>query len=109
MYGALRERDGQALTYTAPSRNTAGWLRLLQTVARANPRGPLFVITDNLSSHKSPPIVDWLARQAQYAPSRAHRSRCAWFAALLPASSARLAHHRLLVADRRCACAARPP
>jgi transposase len=61
VYGALRERDGQVLTFTAPSRNTAGWLRLLQTVARANPRGPLFVITDNLSSHKSPPIVDWLA------------------------------------------------
>jgi hypothetical protein len=62
VYGALRERDGQAVTFTARSRNTAGWLRLLQTVARANPRGPLFVITDNLSSHKSPPITDWLAR-----------------------------------------------
>ena len=62
VYGALRERDGRALTFTAPSRNTAGWLRLLQTLARANPRGPLYVITDTLSSHKSPPIVDWLAR-----------------------------------------------
>ena len=61
VYGALRERDGQALTFTAPSRNTAGYLRLLQALARANPRGPLFVITDNLSSHKSPPIIDWLA------------------------------------------------
>jgi hypothetical protein len=61
VYGALRERDGQALTFTAPSRNTAGYLRLLQELDRANPHGPLYVITDNLSSHKSPPIIDWLA------------------------------------------------
>ena len=61
VYGALRERDGQALTLTTRSRNTAGYLRLLDAVDAANPAGELYLITDNLSSHKSPPIVAWLA------------------------------------------------
>ena len=30
VYGALCVRDGQALTLSAPSRNTAGYLQLLQ-------------------------------------------------------------------------------
>jgi len=61
VYGALRVRDGQALTLTAPSRNTAGYLQLLQMVEHANPVGDLYLITDNLASHKSPPIQAWLA------------------------------------------------
>jgi hypothetical protein len=60
VYGALRIRDGQELTLTAPSRNTAGYLRLLTAVEEANPDGDLYLITDNLSSHKSPPIQEWL-------------------------------------------------
>ena len=54
-------RAGQEVTLTAPSRNTAGSLRLLQAVEEANPDGELSLITDNLSSHKSPPIQEWLA------------------------------------------------
>jgi len=61
VYGALRVRDGQEVTLTAPSRNTAGYLRLLQAVEEDNPAGELYLITDNLSSHKSPPIQEWLA------------------------------------------------
>jgi hypothetical protein len=53
-------RDGQAVTLTAPARNTAGYLQLLAAVAAANPTGDLYLIGDNLSSHKSPPIVAWL-------------------------------------------------
>jgi DDE superfamily endonuclease len=60
VYGALRVRDGQAVTLTAPARNTAGYLQLLAAVAAANPTGDLYLIGDNLSSHKSPPIVAWL-------------------------------------------------
>jgi transposase len=60
VYGALRVGDGKALTLTAPSRNTEGYLRLLEAVAEANPTGDLYLITDNLSSHKSPPIREWL-------------------------------------------------
>jgi hypothetical protein len=60
VYGALRVRDGKALTLTAPSRNTKGYLQLLEAVAQANPSGDLYLITDNLSSHKSLPIREWL-------------------------------------------------
>jgi hypothetical protein len=60
VYGALRIRDGQEVTRTARSRNTVGYLRLLQAVEEANPTGDLYLITDNLSSHKSPPIQEWL-------------------------------------------------
>src|SRR3954454_17882095 len=35
--GALRVRDGQEVTLTAPSRNTVGYLQLLQAVDEANP------------------------------------------------------------------------
>ena len=60
VYGALRVRDGKALTLSAPSRNTKGYMRLLEAVAQANPSGDLYLITDNISSHKSPPIREWL-------------------------------------------------
>ena len=62
VYGGLRIRDGKEVTFCAPSRNTVGWLRLLQELARANPRGPLYVVADNLSSHTSGPIRKWLRK-----------------------------------------------
>lgn len=61
VYGALRVRDGQEITLTAPSRNTAGYLRLLEAIDRTNPQGDLYLIMDNLSSHTSGPIQQWLA------------------------------------------------
>jgi hypothetical protein len=64
VYGALRVRDGHELTLTARSRNTVGGVpfgsRLLDAVEQANPEGDLYLISDNLSSHKSPPVVAWL-------------------------------------------------
>ena len=53
VYGALRVRDGQAVTLTARSRNTVGYLELLEAVAAANPAGEVRVVTDNLASHKT--------------------------------------------------------
>jgi hypothetical protein len=66
IYGALRLRDGQALTQTAPARNSAGYLDLLSAIDRDTPdrdtpEGDLYLITDTLSSHTSGPIRDWLA------------------------------------------------
>ena len=61
MYGALRPGDGQAVTLTAPSRNSAGYQQLLAAVEQANPTGKLAVITDNLSSHTSFSTRTWLA------------------------------------------------
>ncbi len=61
VYGALCVRDGQALTQTAPSRNTAGYLELLHALDQAYPHGDLYLVADNLASHSSGPIRDWLA------------------------------------------------
>jgi transposase len=61
VYGALRLHDGITQTLTAPSRNTAGYLSLLEAVERQNPDGDLYLIADNLSSHTSQPILAWLA------------------------------------------------
>ena len=61
VFGALRGRDGQALTFTAPSRNTVGYRQLLDRLAAANPTGELYVSSDKLASHKSPPIQEGLA------------------------------------------------
>jgi hypothetical protein len=57
----LRIEDGQALTLTGASRNTKGYLRLLGAIEEANPIGDIYLITDNLASHKSPPIREWLS------------------------------------------------
>jgi hypothetical protein len=62
VYGALRIRDGQELTCCAPARTSAGWLRLLQAIAEANPHGAIRVVTDNLSSHGSLLVRRWLIR-----------------------------------------------
>jgi hypothetical protein len=78
VYGALRVRDGQALTLTGRSRNTdEGYylLRLLKAVERENPRGDLYLITDNLSSsHKSPPIREWLEKHPRVESRSSFRS-----------------------------------
>jgi hypothetical protein len=63
--GALRGRDGHELTLPARSRNPVGGVpfgsRWLDAVDHANPAGDLDLITDNLASHKSPPVVEWRA------------------------------------------------
>jgi len=75
VYGALRIRDGTELTCCAPSRNSDGWIGLLARIARANPRGRIRVVTDNLSSHTSGKVHQWLTRhrriQQVYIPKAA--------------------------------------
>jgi hypothetical protein len=61
IYGALCVRDGQVLTQTAPARNTAGYLALLKALDQAYPTEDLYLIADNLASHLSSPIREWLA------------------------------------------------
>jgi DDE superfamily endonuclease len=63
VYGALRIRDGQALTQTARSRNTSGYLEWLQTLDRTYPTGDLYLVADHLASHSSGPIREWLEAQ----------------------------------------------
>ena len=68
VYGALRVRDGQEVTLTARSRNTVGYVSLLDAVEHANPLGDLYLVTDNFSGHKSPQVVEWL--EAHYRQPR---------------------------------------
>ena len=67
-YGAWRVRDGQEVTFTAPSRNTAGYLKRLKTLDQATPEGDLNLVSDNLSSHTSGPIQEWLAAHPRVHP-----------------------------------------
>ncbi|MBO0794334.1 MAG: transposase, partial [Ktedonobacteraceae bacterium] len=60
VYGALRVRDGKVLTRCAASRNSKGYIALLAEIEVKNPKGDLFVITDNLSSHNSAETRAWL-------------------------------------------------
>jgi hypothetical protein len=62
VYGALCVRDGHAVTLTTASRNSVGYLELLQALDQAHPTGRLYLIADNLSSHASAPIREWLAK-----------------------------------------------
>ena len=68
VYGALRVRDGHEQTFTAPSRNTAGYLKLLTLLDAANPQGELNLVSDNRSSHTSAPIQEWLVRHPRVHP-----------------------------------------
>jgi transposase len=62
VYGGLRVADGQAVTPTAPSRNSANYQRFLALVERTIPDGEIAVVTDNLSSHTSVATREWLAQ-----------------------------------------------
>jgi transposase len=61
IYGALRVRDGQVLTQPAAARNTTTYRTFLETLDQAYPQGDLYLVADNLSSHSSGPIREWLA------------------------------------------------
>lgn len=60
VYGGLRVTDGQQVTMTASSRNSAFYQRFLQKLEEANPAGDIYVVTDNLSSHNSLSTRTWL-------------------------------------------------
>ena len=61
MFGALRVKDGKSLIFTSRSRNSKGYIKLLQKIERAIPRGLIYLIADNLRTHKSAPLLrEWL-------------------------------------------------
>jgi hypothetical protein len=53
VFDALRVEDGKSITFTSRSRNSKGYLKLLENIVRAIPRGAIYVIADNLKTHNS--------------------------------------------------------
>jgi hypothetical protein len=51
IYGVLRVRDGKELTRGAPARTSKEYIARLSAIEADNPKGGLYLITDNLSSH----------------------------------------------------------
>ena len=60
VFGALRVEDGKSITFTSRSRNSKGYLKLLQKIERAIPVGLIYLVTDNLKTHKSAMVRQWL-------------------------------------------------
>jgi hypothetical protein len=60
VFGALRVEEGKSLTFTSRSRNSEGYLRLLGKIERAVLEGLLYLIADNLRTHKSALVKEWL-------------------------------------------------
>ncbi len=58
------------------SRNTAGFTALLEAVDRENPDGVLCLIVDNLSSHTSAPIKEWLVEHPRVHIERIPTGAC---------------------------------
>jgi len=61
VYGALRVCDGKEITRCAAARNSKNYIELLKDIEADNPKGDIFIITDNLSSHNSLETRTWLA------------------------------------------------
>jgi hypothetical protein len=60
VFGALRVKDGQSLTLTSRSRNSKGYLKLLEKIERVIPQGLIYLVADNLKTHKSAMVRKWL-------------------------------------------------
>jgi DDE superfamily endonuclease len=56
-----RARDGKVITRCAASRNSKGYIALLEEIEKANPKGKLYVVADNLASLTSAETNTWLA------------------------------------------------
>lgn len=60
VFGALRIEDGKSLSFTSRSRSSEGYIKLLQKIERAIPKGLIYLIADNLRTHKSALVNEWL-------------------------------------------------
>lgn len=60
VFGALRVEDLKSLTFTSRSRSSKGYLKLLEKIERAIPEGLIYLVADNLKTHKSAMVTEWL-------------------------------------------------
>ena len=59
-FSALRVEDLKSLTFTSRSRSSKGYLKLLEKIERAIPEGLIYLVADNLKTHKSAMVTEWL-------------------------------------------------
>jgi transposase len=62
LFAALEVGSGQVTTDTRARHTGADFLAFMKRVARAYPKGELHVVLDNVSTHTTPDVKAWLAR-----------------------------------------------
>jgi transposase len=62
LFAALEVGSGQVTTDTRERHTGADFLAFMRRVARDYPEGALHVVLDNVSTHKTPEVLAWLAR-----------------------------------------------
>jgi transposase len=62
LFAALEVATGQVTTDTRERHTGADFLAFMRRVAREYPSGELHVVLDNVSTHKTPDVLAWLAR-----------------------------------------------
>lgn len=65
LYAALEIATGRVTHRTTDRHTAADFLSFMNTVLRAYPERELHVILDNSSSHRTPDVVSWLAKNPQ--------------------------------------------
>jgi len=60
LFAALEVATGKVTTQTRARHTGADFLAFLREIERAYPKGELAVVLDNVSSHKTPAIREWL-------------------------------------------------
>jgi transposase len=61
LFAALEVATGKVTTQTRARHTGADFLAFLREIERAYPQGELAVVLDNVSSHKTPAVREWLA------------------------------------------------
>jgi transposase len=67
LFAALEVGTGQVTTDTRERHTGADFLAFMRRVAREYPTGELHVVLDNVSTHKTPAVLAWLARHPRIA------------------------------------------
>ena len=66
LFAALEVGSGTVTHETRARHTGADFLAFLRRLAREYPRGEVHVILDNVSTHKTPAVVNWLAGHPRF-------------------------------------------
>jgi hypothetical protein len=66
LFAALEVATGQVTNQTRERHAGPDFLAFLRLPARTYPRGEVHVVLDNVSTHKTPDVVAWLAKHPRF-------------------------------------------